>query len=123
MGHAICYAAAFAAGVIGFTLVSTDSYAADFKVLYSFQNTPDGSYPAAGLTRFGKILYGATGAGGANRYGTVYSITLKGAETVLYSFQNTPDGNLPISALTNVHGTFMEPPRTAVQMDTAQYTQ
>ena len=38
-------------------------------------------------------LYGATSAGGANGYGTIFTITLAGALTTLYSFSNDDSAN------------------------------
>jgi uncharacterized repeat protein (TIGR03803 family) len=44
-------------------------------------------------------LYGATGGGGANGYGTVFSVTSGGSLTMLHSF-NVTDGASPYAALT-----------------------
>ena len=44
-------------------------------------------------------LYGATGGGGANGYGTVFSVTSGGSLTTLHSF-NVTDGAGPYAALT-----------------------
>lgn len=70
-------------------------------VLYSFQETPDGAQPYAGLI-FDKVgnLYGTTFLGGSSGYGTVFELSpqLGGAwvETVIHSFQtNGKDGNAP----------------------------
>jgi uncharacterized repeat protein (TIGR03803 family) len=75
------------------------------SVLYSFKGNlvHDGSTPAAGMIDVGGVLYGTTEYGGVqnsgqNGYGTVFKITLAGAETVLHRFQNEPDGAYPYLA-------------------------
>lgn len=50
------------------------------KILYSFQGTTDGSHPWAGLIKDNAAgshgtLYGVAAGGGANGYGTIFSIT------------------------------------------------
>jgi uncharacterized repeat protein (TIGR03803 family) len=74
------------------------------KVLYSFQNDPDGKWPAGGVI-FGKDgnLYGATQAGGGD-IGTVFQLAKQGNawnETVLHEFTGKPnnDGDNPASGL------------------------
>ena len=87
-----------------------------FKVLYSFGNLPDGSYPTAGLIDVGGTLYGTTAGGGSNSCtynpssfyngcGTVFSITTGGEEKVLYKFGPAPDGSVPRAGLVNDGGT------------------
>jgi uncharacterized repeat protein (TIGR03803 family) len=48
------------------------------RVLYGFQNSPDGASPHGTLLFANGALYGTTNGGGANGYGTVYSIKLPG---------------------------------------------
>ncbi len=88
--------------------------AASESVIYSFQGSPDGAFPQAGLTEVGGILYGTTQSGGigqscytAPTCGTAFSITPSGTETVLYSFatQYNEDAAFPHAALINVQGT------------------
>lgn len=45
------------------------------SVLHSFGGSPDGGYPAAGLTYLNGILYGTTRYDGANDKGTVFSVS------------------------------------------------
>jgi uncharacterized repeat protein (TIGR03803 family) len=82
--------------------------------LYNFCAQPqcaDGSIPFSALIQATNgNFYGATSGGGANGYGTIFSITPEGELTTLYSFcaqsaSNAPctDGEPPISAL--VQGT------------------
>jgi uncharacterized repeat protein (TIGR03803 family) len=85
-------------------------------VVHSFQGFPtDGNEPAAGLIEVKGTLYGTTSAGGANGYGTVFSInTATGVEKLVYSFQNDgADGYFPQAGLINVDGRFMDQPRMA----------
>ncbi len=76
-------------------------------VLYSFKGAPsDGKLPEGPLIDVKGTLYGTTATGGANKAGTVFSITPSGHETVIYSFKGgTADGQKPQEALINVHGT------------------
>ncbi|HLV80721.1 MAG TPA: choice-of-anchor tandem repeat GloVer-containing protein, partial [Chthonomonadaceae bacterium] len=70
-----------------------------FQVLYSFSG-PDGADPESTLLLGPeKCLYGATNAGGAYGYGTVFKLTPgTGALTVLHSFDST-DGAYPIAGI------------------------
>jgi uncharacterized repeat protein (TIGR03803 family) len=73
-----------------------------FTTLFSFDLT-DGANPYAGLVQATNgDLYGTTGLGGANRYGTVFKVTPSGALTTLYgfSFQNgLPGAGYPSEVL------------------------
>jgi uncharacterized repeat protein (TIGR03803 family) len=75
------------------------------RVLHSFGSAGDGSSPEAALTYSGGVLYGTTNLGGANDYGTVFSLTPPASpggawsETVLYSFTGGDDGANPLAAL------------------------
>ena len=76
-------------------------------VLHSFEVGPkDGKNPRAGLIDVADTLYGTTIYGGsASCYcGTVFKVTLSGAEAVLYSFAGEPDGVGPDAGLLNVKG-------------------
>jgi uncharacterized repeat protein (TIGR03803 family) len=76
------------------------------SVLYSFAGGSDGAYPSAALAKVGSsLLYGTTQQGGASNVGTVFKITIAGAEDVLYSFAGGSDGALRFAGLTNVAGT------------------
>jgi uncharacterized repeat protein (TIGR03803 family) len=84
------------------------------NTLYSFGGTSgDGMTPYSGLIMDGAgNLYGTTGYGGANGYGTVYELTPSGSgwtEQILHSFTQN-DGALPIGglifdAMGNLYGT------------------
>ncbi|MEJ0044882.1 MAG: choice-of-anchor tandem repeat GloVer-containing protein [Rhodospirillales bacterium] len=74
-------------------------------VLYAFSGANDGSGPYAGLIAVGGVLYGTTYfGGGAGNQGTVFRLTLAGAETVLYSFKghDAGDGSYPAAPLIHV---------------------
>ncbi len=75
------------------------------SVLYAFKGGTDGSYPVAGLTDAGGVLYGTTQTGGAHGLGTVFAVTQSGIETVLYSFAGGNDGANPAAGLTQMGGT------------------
>ncbi len=75
------------------------------NVLHSFgpgkgrANTPLGSLIDAGGT-----LYGTTKSGGKHRFGTVFSVTLRGTLKLLHDFGGT-DGAGPVAGLIEVNGT------------------
>jgi uncharacterized repeat protein (TIGR03803 family) len=80
------------------------------RVLHSFgASADDGAQPVAGLTLFDGKLYGTTYKGGAYDYGTVFRMSLNGAERVLHSFSygysRGDDGGYPLASLTVVNGT------------------
>jgi len=77
------------------------------QVLHSFNpfQFGDGWSPWAGVTEMKGVLYGTTQFGGVFSYGTVYSITKRGAEKVLYYFENSGDGNSPLAPLVSLKGT------------------
>jgi uncharacterized repeat protein (TIGR03803 family) len=90
------------------TLGGSAAWAENLSMLYSFKGTPDGGYPEATLLNVGGTLYGTTVEGGANDYGSVFTITPAGVETVIYSFKGTrtgPDGDGPAGPLIDVGGT------------------
>ncbi len=74
------------------------SPAGTYSLLYSFQCSPDGQFPEAGLVRDSSgNLYGTTEAGGQYGNGTVFKLASDGTETVLHSFAGSPsDGDGPI---------------------------
>ena len=72
------------------------------NVLYSFGTNPnDGALPFGALLQGSDgNFYGTTNGGGSQNKGTVFKITLSGAETVLYNFGTNPnDGFYPMSTL------------------------
>src|SRR5580704_15124391 len=70
-----------------------------FLYLYSFQGGADGSYPVANLSHTNGALYGTTQYGGSAHQGTVFTLSLSGAERVLYSFGGGSDGAHPVAGL------------------------
>lgn len=72
------------------------------KVLYTFgpKAAGDGNYPWAGMTMLKNgTLYGTTAQGGANNWGTIFSLTRrnhkKWHEAILLSFTGGQDGGQP----------------------------
>jgi uncharacterized repeat protein (TIGR03803 family) len=80
-------------------------------VIYSFEGNGDGVNPAAGLIQASDgNLYGTTASGGTDGLGTVFKVTLAGAETVIHDFSGIPDGDYPVAGLIqasdgNLYGT------------------
>jgi uncharacterized repeat protein (TIGR03803 family) len=89
------------------------SLAGTYSLLYSFQCSPDGDYPDAGLVRDSSgNLYGITYNGGQYDFGAVFKLTPGGTETVLHSFAGPPSdggfpeyGSLTLDSLGNIYGT------------------
>jgi uncharacterized repeat protein (TIGR03803 family) len=84
-----------------------------YSVLHNFGSGDDGSSPQASLLYANGMLYGTTAAGGGgycgfggSYCGTVFSLTLNGAEKVLYSFGNGSDGWQVQAGLVRVNGKF-----------------
>jgi uncharacterized repeat protein (TIGR03803 family) len=88
------------------------SPARSYSVLHSFGSGTDGSAPQAALLYANGKLYGTTTAGGGgyrgcgSYCGTVFSLTLNGAEKVLHSFGSGSDGWQVQAGLVRVNGTF-----------------
>lgn len=91
--------------------VFTITASGEEHVLYRFKgDSGDGQHPFAGLVRAYGRLYGTTAIGGANRYGTVFSVTPAGDEKVIHSFGSDcasycTDGADPRAGLVYVNGT------------------
>ncbi|MGH9500581.1 MAG: choice-of-anchor tandem repeat GloVer-containing protein [Terriglobales bacterium] len=82
-------------------------------ILHSFTDQPDGANPVAGLTIGPRATaVGTTSAGGANGFGSIYSINAAGL-VILYSFTGGPDGASPVAPLlrdaaNNLYGTSLQ---------------
>jgi uncharacterized repeat protein (TIGR03803 family) len=71
-----------------------------FSVLHEMVSGTDGYDPNSPLVLGpDHLLYGTTANGGANGFGTVFSISTKGAFTVVHAFANTGDGAYPTGNL------------------------
>src|SRR5579885_295270 len=69
------------------------------KVLYSFEDVPDGARPVSSLAGgFGTTYTGGIACTSTYSCGTVYTIG-NGTDRVLYRFQGSPDGANPNSGL------------------------
>jgi uncharacterized repeat protein (TIGR03803 family) len=91
----------------------------NYKSLYDLCSQPDcadGGYPAAGLVRKDRVIYGTASALGpatSNCFigcGTIFMLDPDGAETTLYSFLGGSDGDAPntplaMDAAGNLYGT------------------
>jgi uncharacterized repeat protein (TIGR03803 family) len=55
------------------------------RVLYRFQDEPDGSEPTGNLVSLNGVLYGTTYSGGAYGSGTIFAVSTSGSEHVVYS--------------------------------------
>lgn len=91
------------------------------RVLYRFFGSPyDGSEPI-GLAPQGDLLYGVTASGGADAYGTVFSLTLRKRhrEVILHNFSGASDGAQPNSAPYILNGTLYG---TTFEGPTSRYT-
>jgi uncharacterized repeat protein (TIGR03803 family) len=89
-------------GTFGFGSVFAITTAGKERVLYSFKyGAKDGAGPLAPLIAVAGKLYGTTTDGGSEGYqGTVFEVSLSGAERVLHRFiKNVTDGSYPESAL------------------------
>lgn len=77
-------------------------------VMHSFSGYPtDGAFPSGGLTLgTDGNLYGATGKGGANDFGTLYQITTGGQYKVLYSFVDKIGSGPNATLLQHTNGSF-----------------
>jgi len=93
----------------GGTVFSVNPASGAETVIYSFcgqNNCTDGLHPEAGLLNVNGTLYSTTHEGGAQDYGTVFSVNpTTGAETVVYSFLGGTDGWFPYANLIDVKGT------------------
>jgi uncharacterized repeat protein (TIGR03803 family) len=93
------------------TVFSMGNDGSNFKLLHSFTggtggDTNDGARPDGDLNLVGSTLYGATPTGGADNYGTIFSISIDGSNYIqLYSFTGGPnDGKEPEGGLTYLNG-------------------
>jgi uncharacterized repeat protein (TIGR03803 family) len=83
------------------------------EVLYSFTDTPDGSFPWQPILDEAGNIYGTTNSGGLDGVGTVFEIVHDNGrwiEKTLHSFGNRSDGRLPLATVVrdkagNLYGT------------------
>ena len=95
-----------APGVTQQSVRATAPESSPYQLVYSFAGGSDGSGPYAGLINEHGTLYGTTVGGGADGYGTVFSVTMTGEEKVLHPFSGSPaDGAAPYGGLIDVNGT------------------
>jgi uncharacterized repeat protein (TIGR03803 family) len=84
------------------------------KILHSFSMNGDGYEPSAGvvLDTAQLNLYGTTMSGGSFSHGTLYKVSLSGAETIVYNFGSAGDGDgaapygtVVLDSKANIYGT------------------
>jgi uncharacterized repeat protein (TIGR03803 family) len=99
------YGTTYGGGINGYGTVFRITTNGTVTSLVSFNQTGNGAYPYAGLLQgAGGILYGTTGYGGTNGYGTVFQFTTNSVLTTLAAFTTQygaysglsqgPDGSL-----------------------------
>jgi uncharacterized repeat protein (TIGR03803 family) len=79
--------------------------AGQYHVVYNFggTNASDGQSPQSSLIDVNGTLYGTTSSGGEYGSGTVFGVTMEGAETLWYSFAGS-NGSDPLASLIEVKG-------------------
>lgn len=76
--------------------ITTDG---NFTRLKNLQSIQDGSFPKSGLGVSDEgVYYGTTEYGGANGYGTIFTITENGDFSKVHDINYTADGSNPVSA-------------------------
>jgi uncharacterized repeat protein (TIGR03803 family) len=88
------------------TIFSLNTNGLGYTNVYNFTATDingdnsDGAQPA-GLLLSGSTLYGTTSAGGANGFGTVFSLNIIGSPVIitLHTFTGGSDGGVPLAGL------------------------
>ena len=97
LGGATLYGTTSGGGTNGQgTLFKVGTNGANFTVLRSFTNTPDGSVPRGTLLLSGATLYGTSYSGGTFGNGGVFKLNTNGGEfSIIYSFSNYPDAQFP----------------------------
>jgi uncharacterized repeat protein (TIGR03803 family) len=77
-----------------------------YQMVHALQGSSvfDGQWPSGRLTPVSGVLYGTTQAGGANSWGTVFSVTTGGTESVIHSFNASVDGGSPMAGVIYAHG-------------------
>ncbi|HTQ55206.1 MAG TPA: choice-of-anchor tandem repeat GloVer-containing protein [Bryobacteraceae bacterium] len=99
-----------------------------FTTIYTFTGN-DGATPIGNLSQAGNgRLYGVNAFGGANNYGTLFSVSLAGSFRLEHTFTGGADGGFPLTGTAraddgNVYGTTGLVPGTDFQITTAgQFT-
>jgi uncharacterized repeat protein (TIGR03803 family) len=107
------YGASFKGGTHGVGTIFKITTAGQLTILYDFcslTNCADGAYPVGALVQaVGGIFYGTAGEGGANNYGSVFTIAGSGQLTTLYSFctqTGCPSGGFPNDLVQGPAGNF-----------------
>jgi uncharacterized repeat protein (TIGR03803 family) len=107
------YGTTYGGGAYGNGTVYSITTQGQEEVLHDFGAGDDGRLPYAGVIDLNGTLYGTTAAGGGSSKGcrigsgcgTIYSVSVSGAEQVLHSFAGGSDGGYPVANLIHVKGT------------------
>jgi uncharacterized repeat protein (TIGR03803 family) len=98
----------------GGVLYSMSTDGSGYTLLHQFGiQTGDGTFVVGGLVSDSTRLYGTTAFGGANYYGTIFSVNIDGSEyTTIHNFTAfTGDGMMPVASLisdgSRLYGTTM----------------
>ncbi len=101
------YGTAYQGGANSYGSIFKMTPAGAVTLLYEFTGADDGAFPYAGLTQ-GKDgnFYGTTLEGGSGGYGTVFTLTIKGALTTLAAFNYTNGGYPQAGVIQGADGNF-----------------
>ncbi len=104
------YGGTESAGSYGYgTLFSVGTNGSGYSVIHQFTGGSDGGSLQVALTLVASNFFGAASLGGADGYGTIFSLTASGSLTTLYNFTGGSDGAYELSQIlvsgTNLYGT------------------
>ena len=105
--NGVFYGMTHSGGEYGYGTVFSFSTTTDtITKIHDFNIGPDGGTPYGGLTNIGGVLYGLTYYGGANNYGTAFSIDTNNSNafTDIHDFSCSSDGCYLYSTLMNIGG-------------------
>jgi len=96
------YGTSYSGGASGAgTVFKMDTNGANFAILHSFTNNPDGAYSQARLLVQDATLYGVTSSGGTNFNGTVFKLNTNGSGySVIAHLSGGPSAGSPQAGLT-----------------------
>jgi uncharacterized repeat protein (TIGR03803 family) len=101
LGGSILYGTTYEGGADGYgSVFSISTNGTNYSILHSFTGGSDGAYPYTKVFVSGKNLYGTTYEGGADDYGTLFTLKTTGKGfKVLHKFTDGPDGAYPANGV------------------------